>query len=256
MLKGKRYKVKKNKNKRIIYIILILLIITSGFFICKNVFKRNIGQKNEVFIDNIKVQTTGKVDRRVSVKQLQKENPEVKGWINIDNTKIDYPLLQTNNNDYYMKYNYKKEYNVNGSIFVDKDYDWNLPSTNMLIYGHNNRGSDEMFASLLKYKDEEFYKNHKIIKITTPEEEREYEIIAVFLSRVYYKSEKNVFRYYFFINANNKKEFDEYVENSKKASLYDIETTANYGDELLTLSTCEWSQEDGRFAVVAKRIKK
>ena len=95
---------------------------------------------------------------------------------------------------------------------------------------------------------------HKIIKFTTDKEDAEYEIISVFLSRVYYKHEKDVFRYYYFIDAKNEKEFNDYVENSKKVSLYNIDSTAKYGDQLLTLSTCEYSQEDGRLAVVAKKI--
>ena len=154
-----------------------------------------------------------------------------------------------------MTHNYKKEKSKDGSLFLDKDYNWELPSTNLLIYGHNNIGSKEMFVSLLKYEDENFYKEHPKIRLTTNKEDAEYEIIAVFKSRVYYKLEKNVFRYYYFINAENEQEFNEYVENSKKASIYDTGKTAEYGDQLMTLSTCEYSQDDGRFAVVARRIK-
>lgn len=109
------------------------------------------------------------------------------------------------------------------------------------------------FVGLINYKDEEYYKTHKTIRFTTNEEDAEYEIISVFLSRVYYKSETNVFRYYQFVNAENEQEFNEYVQNSKKASLYDIQATAEYGDQLMTLSTCEFSQEDGRLAVVARK---
>ena len=112
-----------------------------------------------------------------------------------------------------------------------------------------------MFVNLINYKDEDYYKTHKTIRFTTNQEDAEYEIISVFLSRVYYKSETDVFRYYYFINAENEQEFNDYVENSKKASLYNIEATATYGDQLMTLSTCEFSQEDGRLAVVARKIK-
>jgi len=110
-----------------------------------------------------------------------------------------------------------------------------------------------MFVDLLNYKNEDYYKTHKTIRFTTNEEDAEYEIISVFLSRVYYKTETDVFRYYYFINAENEEEFNEFVNNSKKASLYDIDATAQYGDQLLTLSTCEFSQKDGRLAVVAKK---
>ena len=117
------------------------------------------------------------------------------------------------------------------------------------MYGHNlNNG--KMFQDLLKYKDEDYYKKHKIIRFTTDNEDNEYEIMAVFKSRVYYKSEKNVFRYYQFINPKSEKEYNEFVENSKKASLYDTKVDSEYGDELITLSTCSYHTEDGRFVVV------
>ena len=112
-----------------------------------------------------------------------------------------------------------------------------------------------MFEDLMKYSKEDFYKEHTKIKFTTTNEDAEYEIISVFYSRVYYKNEKNVFRYYYFVNAKTEEEYNEYVNNAKKASIYNIDATAEYGDQLLTLSTCEYSQEDGRFAVVAKKIK-
>ena len=95
-----------------------------------------------------------------------------------------------------MTHNYKKQKSKNGSIFLTKDYDWSIPSSNLLMYGHNlNNGT--MFQELLKYAKEEFYKEHPIIRFTTNKEDAEYEIISVFKSRVYYKTEKNVFRYYF-----------------------------------------------------------
>ena len=81
-----------------------------------------------------------------------------------------------------------------------------------------------------------------------------YEVLAVFYSRVYYKSEQNVFRYYYFVNADNEQQYNDFVNNAKKASIYETNITATYGEQLLTLSTCEYSQEDGRFVVVCKKI--
>ena len=122
----------------------------------------------------------------------------------------------------------------------------------LLIYGHNlNNGT--MFQELLKYEKESFYKQHQIIRFTTEKEEAEYEIIAVFKSRVYYKSEKNVFRYYYFVNAKTEDEYNEFVKNAKKESLYNIDKNAEYGDQLITLSTCSYHVKDGRFAVVGRK---
>lgn len=194
-------------------------------------------------------------ERMLKVKKLQEENKDVVGWIEIEGTNINYPVLQGVDNEYYMNHNYKKEKSKNGSIFLTKDYDWSIPSSNLLIYGHNfNNGT--MFQSLLKYADENFYKQHPIIRFTTAEEDSKYEIISVFKSRVYYKSEKNVFRYYYFVNAKTEEEYNEFIKNAKKASLYDIDATAKYGEQLITLSTCSYHVEDGRFAVIGRKISR
>ena len=87
-------------------------------------------------------------------------------------------------------------------------------------------------------------------------EDAEYEIISIFNSRVYYKHETDVFRYYFFVDAGSRVEYNDFVKNAKKASIYDIDATAEYGDQLITLSTCDYTQEDGRFVVVARKIIK
>ena len=262
MGKGKRFKQKVKNNKKRLLILAIILIICIIMLILTLKSKSTINNDSSfqnIAKDNSQVQSRENdgpnTERIAKLEELQKENSDIIGWLQIDNSNINYPVLQGTDNDYYMTHNYKKEYSKEGSLFLDKDYDWNIPSTNLLIYGHNNRGSNSMFTALINYKDEDYYKEHKTIRFTTNQEDAEYEIISVFLSRVYYKSEKDVFRYYYFINAENEQEFNEYVQNSKEASLYDIEATAQYGDQLLTLSTCEFSQEDGRLAVVARKIK-
>ena len=257
MRKGKRYK-KRLKNKLNIFLILWAIVII-GMIIFKNNKKEIISNYNQIKENITKItkeESSSSEERIKKLKELQNENPDIMAWIEIEDTKINYPVVHTKNNDYYMNRNYKREKSKDGALFIDKDYDWKLPSTNILVYGHNNRGSSEMFASLMNYKEEQFYKEHNKIRFTTLEEDAEYEIIAVFLSRVYYKSEKDVFRYYYFINAENEDEFNEYVNNSKKASLYNIDATAKYGDQLLTLSTCSYHTEDGRLAVVARKIVK
>ena len=191
-------------------------------------------------------------ERMLQVKELQEQNPDIVGWLEITNTNINYPVLQGTDNTYYMTHNYKKQNSKNGSIFLDANYNWNIPSNNLLIYGHN-LGNGMMFQELLKYEQESFYQEHPVIRFTTAKEDAEYEIISAFKSRVYYQSEKNVFRYYYFINSKSEEEYKEFIKNAKNASLYPIEETASYGDQLITLSTCSYYVEDGRFAVVARK---
>ena len=232
--------------------------------ITQNILENNnkVTEENEqtAIIENVEGQKeenegTKETERMLQVKQLKEQNADIVGWLEIENTNINYPVLQGTDNSYYMTHNYKKENSKNGSIFLNADYDWNIQSNNFLIYGHN-LGNGMMFQELLKYEKETFYKEHPIIRFTTVETDTEYEIISVFKSRVYYKSEKNVFRYYYFINSESEEEYNEFVKNAKNASIYPIDATANYGEQLITLSTCSYHVEDGRFAVIGKELKK
>ena len=193
-------------------------------------------------------------EKMLKVKKLQQENSDIVGWIEISGTDINYPVLQGEDNEYYMTHNYKKQKSRNGSIFLTKDYNWEIPSSNLLIYGHNLQNGT-MFQELLKYESEQYYKEHPTINFTTEKEDAEYEIIAVLKTRVFYKSEKNVFRYYYFVNAETEQQYNEFVQNAKNESLYNIEATARYGEQLITLSTCSYHVKDGRFAVIGRKIE-
>lgn len=246
---------KKSKINYIQLIFIIVLIVSICGVICYLCLTNKEKQKYKKLQESIVTEnsTNGKSDRIEKVKELQKENSDIVAWIEIEGTNINYPILHTTNNDFYLDHNYKKEKAQTGSLFLDKDFDIKNGSSNYLIYGHRNK-QGMMFEDLLKYAKEDFYKEHKKIRFTTDREDSQYEIMAVFYSRVYYKDEKNVFRYYYFVNAKDENEYNNYVKQSKDASIYDTGVTAKYGEQLLTLSTCEYSQEDGRFVVVAKKI--
>lgn len=188
-------------------------------------------------------------ERMAKIKKLQEENSDIAGWSEIEGTNINYPVLQGKDDEYYLTHNYKKEKSQKGSIFLSKDYDLKLPSDNLLIYGHNLI-SGQMFNNLLKYKDREFYEKHPNIRFTTAKEDLKFEIISAFYSKVFLKSEENVFRYYNFVTAKSEKDYNNFVENAKKASIYATNKEAEYGDRLITLVTCSYHVEDGRFVVI------
>ena len=213
-----------------------------------------INEKEENVKNKNKEREIEATERMLKVEKLQEENEDIVGWIEIEDTNISYPVLQGKDNEYYLNHNYKKEKSQKGSIFLDANYDWSIPSNNLIIYGHNIV-NDLMFKDLLKYANEEFYKEHPVIRFTTKENDGEYEIISAFKSKVFNKSDTNVFRYYNFINAETEEEYNEFVENAKKASLYDIEETAEYGEELITLITCSYHTTDGRFVVIGREKK-
>lgn len=186
-------------------------------------------------------------------KMLYSLNQKLIGWVKIDDTYIDYPVLQTSNNEYYMNHNFDQEQDKNGSIFLDADCSILPRSTNLILYGHHMR-SGRMFGQLNKYSSQKFYEEHKLIQFDTIYEEGTYEVMYVFRSKIYEESEI-VFKYYQFINALSETEFNSYMREMAAMSLYDTGVTAEYGDELLTLSTCDYYTDYGRFVVVAKKVK-
>lgn len=184
---------------------------------------------------------------------LYEENPDLVGWLSIAGMKIDYPVMQSNDNEYYLSHDFYGREDKYGCLFVKDIADVDTPSDNFIIYGHNMKDG-AMFGDLDLYKKEEFYKEHKLIRFDTLYEERTYEIVAVFLSRVY-KVEEEGFRYYSFYEANTEEDFYYFYDNVKSAALYETGVTAEYGDTFLTLSTCAYHEEDGRLVVVARLVK-
>lgn len=185
-------------------------------------------------------------------KNLLLKNKKLIGWVKIEGTSIDYPVMQTTDNEYYLDHNISQEYDKNGTIFMDKDCDVLKPSTNFILYGHHMR-SGRMFGQLDKYKDESFYEDHQYISFDTIYEKGTYQVMYVFRSKVY-KETEIVFKYYQFIDANGEQEFESAMEEMAALSLFDTGVTAQYGDQLLTLSTCDYQETDGRFVVVAKKV--
>ena len=185
-------------------------------------------------------------------KNLLNKNKRLIGWVKIDDTNIDYPVMQTTDNEYYLDHNLNQEYDKNGSIFMDKDCDVLKPSTNLILYGHHMK-SGQMFGNLSLYSDQSYYEKHPYIQFDTIYEKGLYEIMYVFRSRVYSEDEI-VFKYYQFIDAQSEQEFDSYMNDMEEMSLYNTGVTAQYGDRLLTLSTCDYQEKNGRFVVVAKKV--
>lgn len=184
---------------------------------------------------------------------LHEENADLIGWIKIDDTPLDYPVMQNKNDkEYYLHRNFYGDYEYSGLPFLDIKCSLDPPSTNLIIYGHNMK-SDAMFSCLTKYLDQAFYLEHPIIRFDTLYEEGQYEIVAVILSQVYKKTD-DIFKFYQFVQTADEKEYNTYIQNMKQLSLYDTGVTASYGDQLLTLVTCYYHTENGRLAVLAKKI--
>lgn len=210
----------------------------------------NVDTENEpelVNVDGVMVQK--------KFEKLYQKNHDFLGWIKISDTHIDYPVMFTpndnENGEYYIHRNYEKEYSAAGLPFVDANCDVKLPTDNIIVYGHN-MNSGTMFHDILQYAQEEFYRTHKTFRFDTIFENAEYEVVAMFYGQILDKNSKN-FKYYEFVNAGNEEEFMDFVNNIKAMSVIDTGVEVEYGDKLLTLSTCAYHVEDGRFAVIAKK---
>ena len=174
------------------------------------------------------------------------------GWIELEGTKLNYPVMQTpDRENYYLKRDFYGNYSSRGCIYVDENCDVFTPSDNVTIYGHNMYDGS-MFTALLRYHSKTFLENNPYIIFNTLLERRTYEVIAVFTTTA---SVGEGFRYHTFIDADSEEEFNDFVRTCKRLSLHDIEATAEYGDKLITLSTCEYTQTNGRFVVVARLVR-
>ena len=268
-----------NKFYKAIVLLLIVIITISSIYIFKEILKQNTENnvyKNfqdditENIIEDLKDNTEEnnlsnfvekenkkEINQMVSLENLHKKNSDLVGWIKIDGTNINYPVMQSNleNGNYYLHRNFYKKYSTLGTPFIQSNCDINN-SSNLIIYGHHIK-SGLVFADLVKYKNYNFYKNHRYIKFYTLSEDKKetientYEIVIAFKTVVY--SDKG-FKYYNYTNFSDVRELNDFIGNCRKLEFYNTGIDINYGDKLITLSTCEYSQKNGRIVVVSKKI--
>lgn len=182
---------------------------------------------------------------------LYEENNDLFGWVQIPDTRLNYPVMYTPEDpEYYLRRAFDGSDSDSGVPFLDGDCTEH--GGNYLIYGHNmNAGT--MFALLPSYARQDFWEEHPVIRFDTLYERGDYAVMAAFYSQVYDVDAQGVFRYYQYTDLSSPERFREYVEQVKAAALYDTGITAEYGDQLLTLSTCNYHTGDGRFVVVARK---
>ena len=181
---------------------------------------------------------------------LYEMNPDVAGWLSIEGTRINYPVMHTpGRTDYYLQRNFGGEYSAWGCIYAREECDLEAPSDNITIYGHNMKDGS-MFAGLNAYTDREFWESHRYIRFDTLTEHHTYAIFAVFTTTA---SEGAGFAYHDFINAADEQAFDTFVAKCLSLSLYGTDIVPEYGDKIICLSTCEYTHTNGRLVVVAVR---
>lgn len=263
-----RKKDKKKNKKLIVYDLIIAALIIALVIVVYNIvmyYVDNAKSQNKIedlkslmIIEDSDSDEDGKSSENEGEKsdtlkekfnKLYEKNNDFIGWITIEDTVVDYPVMQNmEDNEYYLHRDFNKEYDYSGLIFADNRCDIKAPSTNIILYGHHMK-SGTMFAELLKYKDTSFYESHKIINFDTIYEEKKYQVFAAFYTDI----GKDNFKYYDFIEASDETQYEEALNNIKSMSYYK-EKFPNYNEEILTLSTCGTDEENSRFVVMAKRI--
>lgn len=182
---------------------------------------------------------------------LAEQNPDFFGWIRIEGTQLDYPVMYTPDRpEYYLRRAFDGSYAISGTPFLEENCFEGCG--NLILYGHNMKDGS-MFRTLLSYADQAFWKEHPTVQFDTLERQGTYEVLAAFYAQASSKSTEGTFPYYEYYDLGDWERFEEYLSLVKGAALYDTGVRAEYGDELLTLSTCSYHVTNGRFVVVARR---
>ena len=184
-------------------------------------------------------------------------NKDVVGWIRMDGTEMDYPVMQTPDRpNFYLYKDFDGKQSARGSIYIREECDMNEPSDNITIYGHNMRDGS-MFECLNDYVNKEAWDNNPLIFFDNLYEAHVYQIFAVFTTTA---SVGEGFSYHQMEDAVDEAEFTEFIRTCKRLQLYETGITPEYGDKLLCLTTCEYTMKDpdgtfnGRFVILAVRI--
>ena len=239
--------VMRNRLYTAVILLLLAIFISSSFYILNYFFNSNRESKQYTKLKNQITEQTEEIPVN-QYQSLYDINNDLVGWLTINNTRIDYPVVKSQEDNYYLKHNFYKEYSDFGCPYIQGDID----ADNIIIYGHN-MDDGSMFSDLTKYKSEDFFLNNQYISFNTLYDNRTYQIISVFKESVDLQ-ENNVFFYNRYSCFESEEQFNEFISNINRLSLYSIKTEAQYGDSLLTLSTCEYSYNDGRIVVVAKLV--
>lgn len=204
----------------------------------------------EISNDGAKTEQEEEPVRVHNYEELYNMNPDFIGWLCIDGTKINYPVMHTpEDSQYYIYRDFCGKKTASGTPFMGGDC--TVDSDSIIIHGHNMK-NDTMFGSLDEYRSRDYWKEHPVIKFDTLEEDREYEIFSVFTTRLLYENETG-FRYYGYVGDLSEEYFNEFVGQAIRASHYDTGIVPEYGDQILMLSTCSYHTENGRLVVAAYR---
>lgn len=189
-------------------------------------------------------------------KELLRLNPDTVGWISIQNTKVDYPVVQSEDNDYYLDTGFDHKPNRAGAVFMDYrnvfGFDVAEQSDNIVIYGHN-MANNTMFGSLRRYRqDLSYYETSQFIELSSNYDTSTYVIFGLVITD---GSASAQWRYWDMEEFADEQAFNDYVSTVRQKNMTDIDVDVQYGDQLLTLSTCYSDADNSRFLIIARKMR-
>lgn len=235
----------QNNMQRTKIVAAVLLVVLALGFVIYNFYPTITQNMNKNKIIAVAQENKVETSDRIDFNGLLAINPQTVGWVQIDGTPLEYPVVQTDNNDHYLHYNFLNEESFEGAIF--QDYLCKAGTTrNHILYGHY-MSDDSMFGSLWKYQEQSYFKQHPVIKFDQPGNPGDWEIFSVYITEADYDYRQPEFA--------NDTEFINYMNRLKARSLYDTGVVVSPTDEVLTLSTCIYTFDNARLAVHARKIK-
>ena len=239
-----------------INIILLSIILIAAVIVGTGLYYNNHIEVKEKTTADISSSNETKVSKYQS---YMDKNSDFVGYIKIDGTHIDYPVVQSSNNEYYLTHNFEKEEEARGAIYMESDCSISPLSFNTVLYGHNWLDKT-MFSELVKYNDIEYYKEHPIINFDTAYDDMQWKIFAVFITNADENEDNGyIFNYiYPHLDGDN---FDGYISELNKRTLYKTDVDLKSSDKILTLSTCSRAMDtkhyraDARIVVVARLVR-
>lgn len=252
--KGRR---KSDVVYNIVMVVCLVTFLVSGGMLLKRYFDDRQAENEfaelQSMIDSNASAEEGAESNSAKFASLRDQNSDFIGWISIEGTNLDFPVMYApNNKDFYLRHDFSKEYSVYGVPYLDEKTTLgaNDQSENLIVYGHNMK-TGTIFGCLTGYKKADYYTEHPLIQFDTVYGDGTYEVFAAFSIDVV---QDTSFVYNQYVEM-DEETYNTYVDEVISRSDVDSGIRPEYGEQLLTLSTCEYSSDNGRYVVVARRVE-
>ncbi len=229
---------KNNANvKKIIIAVCLAVFLVAAIFLTKFFIDKNNNGDTTQPSTTESIETT-EPEKRPDYSEYVAQNPETVGWITIPGTTIDFPVVQSVDNSYYMNHNFEQENHYCGAIFMDYRNDKTDLDSNTIIYGHNNYNDGVVFSELSHYEDIEYYKEHPVIEFNTLDKYYKWKIYAVMITNRLANEDNGYVLNYVYPHNFEGQNYNGYVQELNERTLYFTGVDVKEGDKFLTLQTC------------------